>query len=122
MPFPNAAQRRLKRLYHWQRFDEGRLEAILAENLLPLIAKSEMWKYENEYRLVAQDTANATGHETLLATNGFLKLPAGALQSVIVGCQGSYDVVQNLVRKCNPGFPVLHARKVDNRYALEITP
>lgn len=94
----------------------------LAENLLPLIAKSEMWKYENEYRLVAQDTANATGHETLLATNGFLKLPAGALQSVIVGCQGSYVVVQNLVRKCNPGFPVLHARKVDNRYALEITP
>jgi hypothetical protein len=23
MPFPNVAQRRLKQLYHWQRFDAG---------------------------------------------------------------------------------------------------
>jgi len=34
MPFPNAAQRRLKQLYHWQRFDAGRLEAILRDNAI----------------------------------------------------------------------------------------
>lgn len=93
----------------------------LAENLLPLLAKSDVWKYESEYRLIVQDAANATPHETLLATNGFLKLPDGALRSIIVGCQGSYDAVQDLVRKYNVDIPVLRARKIDNRYALEIT-
>jgi hypothetical protein len=92
----------------------------LAENLLPLLAKSDVWKYENEYRLIAQDTANATPDETLLATNGFLKLPDGALRAIIVGCQGPYDAVRELVRKCNVDIPVLRARKIDNRYALEI--
>lgn len=92
----------------------------LSENLLPLLAKSDVWKYESEYRLIVQDAANATPHETLLATNGFLKLPDGALRAIIVGCQGPYDAVQNLVPKCNAGIPVLRARKVENRYALEI--
>jgi hypothetical protein len=92
----------------------------LAENLLPLLAKSDVWKYENEYRLIAQDAANATRHETLLVTEGFLKLPDGALRAIIVGCQGPYDAVRDLVHKCKTDLPVLCARKVDNRYALEI--
>jgi hypothetical protein len=92
----------------------------LADNLLPLLTKSNVWKYENEYRLIVQDTANATPHDTLHATNGFLKLPDGALRSIIVGCQGPYDAVRDLVRDCNPGIQVLRAHKIDNRYALEI--
>lgn len=93
----------------------------LAENLLPLLAKSDVWKYENEYRLIAQGAANATAHDTLLATNGFLRLPDGTLRAIIVGCQGPYDAVQDLVRKCKADVSVLRARKLDNRYALEIT-
>jgi hypothetical protein len=94
----------------------------LAENLLPLLAKSDVWKYESEYRLIAQDAANATPHETLLAVNGFLKLPDGALRAVIVGCQGPYDEVRELVGRCSLAIPVLRARKLDNRYGLEIAP
>lgn len=92
----------------------------LAENLLPLLAKSDVWRYEKEYRLVAQDAANATAHETLFAENGFLKLPDSALRAVIVGCQGDYDAVQALVGKCDADIRVLRACKVDNRYAFEI--
>lgn len=92
----------------------------LAENLLPSLAKSDVWRYENEYRLIVQDAANATAHETLLATNGFLKLPDGALRSVIVGCQGPYDAVRELVGKSNAEIPVRRVRKIENRYALEV--
>jgi len=93
----------------------------LAENLLPLLAKSDVWKYEREYRLVAQDAANATAHETLFAVDGFLKLPEGALQAIIVGCEGDYAAVRDVVRKCRSEISLKRATKVDNRYALEIT-
>ncbi|MEO8062144.1 MAG: DUF2971 domain-containing protein [Pseudomonadota bacterium] len=92
----------------------------LRENLLPVVAKSGVWRYEKEYRLIAQDAANATGHDTLLTTNGLLKLPAGALCAIIVGCQGPFDAVEALARTCNASVQVLKAEKIANRYALNI--
>ena len=91
-----------------------------AENLLPLLAKSKVWAYEEEWRLIAQNSDNRTPHGTLLAEDGFLKLPKGALTSIIVGCHGPVDEVRALTEDCGAEIPVLVARKIENRYAIEI--
>jgi hypothetical protein len=56
------------------------------DNILPLMTKSKAWSYEDEYRLVAQDAVVATGHDTLMTKNNYLKLPPDALEAVIIGC------------------------------------
>jgi len=94
----------------------------LAENLLPLLAKSDVWSYEKEFRLLTQEASNATPHDTLLTKNGHLKLGDGALRSIIVGCLGPYDAVRDLAARYSPNIQVQRARKVENRYALEIAP
>lgn len=94
--------------------------ADLAENLLPLLAKSDVWRYENEFRLAAQEASNATDHETLVCNHGTLQLGDGDLRSIIVGCSGSYDAVRQLVANCRPEVQVLRAHRVQNRYALSI--
>ena len=91
-----------------------------AENLLPLLAKSKVWAYEQEYRLIAQDSRNRTPRDTLLVEDGILKLPQGALRSIIVGCQGPVDEVRAFAEGCGAEIPVLVARKIDNQYAIEI--
>lgn len=93
----------------------------LDENLLPFIAKSDVWLYEQEYRLIAQEVEKATPDETLMTNGGHLKLADGALQAIVVGCQGPYDLVQDLVQKHNPEIQVLRAQLVPNRYAVSIT-
>jgi hypothetical protein len=92
----------------------------LLESLLPLFAKSDIWKYEKEFRLVTQESANRTPHDTLESDQGQLKLSDGALRSIIVGCQGRYDEVRALVEECDSSIQILRAHKVSNRYALEI--
>jgi len=91
-----------------------------AENLQPLLTKADVWESEREYRLIAQERGNATEHDTLMADNNLLKLPEDALLSVIVGCQGPYDVVRNLVAEVAPDVTVKRARRVPNRFELEI--
>jgi len=93
----------------------------LAENLLPLLAKSNVWEHEKEYRLLTQESSNATPHDTLLSDGGHLKLPDGAFRAIIVGCQGPYDAVRDLVGKHNADIQLLRAHLVPNRYALDIT-
>ena len=92
----------------------------LKENLLPLLAKSDAWQYENEFRLVTQEKSNTTGHDTLLTENGQLKLPEGALSGIIIGCQGPYDEVRQLVQNCGANIPLRRAHRVENHYALDI--
>jgi hypothetical protein len=58
----------------------------LDNDMLSLITKAEAWAYEDEYRLIAQERAAATGHDTLKTEGGFLKFPSNALKAVIMGC------------------------------------
>lgn len=92
----------------------------LDENLLPLLAKGDHWKYEQEYRLIAQEMCNATNHDTLICENGHLKLAKGALLSIIVGHDGAYRQVGDLVAKHAPDVRVRRARLVPNKYKLDI--
>jgi hypothetical protein len=95
--------------------------AVDAENLQPLLTKADVWTYEHEYRLIAQERGNATCHGTLMTDNNFLKLPENTLLSIIVGCQGPYDEVQNLVSDMAPGVLVKRAERVPNRFELRIS-
>ena len=90
------------------------------ENLRTLLAKADVWEYEHEYRLIAQERCVAAPHTTLMTDNNYLKLPETALLSVIVGCQGSYDVVQSLVADVAPEVTVKRAERVPNRFELQI--
>ncbi len=94
----------------------------LDENLLPLLAKGDHWKYEQEYRLIAQEKDNSTNHNTLMCENGHLKLAKGALVSVIVGYDGPYQRVCDLVAKHAPHVRVRRTRLVSNKYKLDIEP
>lgn len=90
------------------------------ENLIPLLTKSDVWSYEQEYRLVAQERSFATAHRTLMTTDNYLTLPEGALTSIIVGCQGQLDEVRELVSKHAPEVLVKQVERIPNRYALRI--
>lgn len=92
----------------------------LDDNMRPLLAKADVWQYECEYRLIAQDRGNATADDTLMTDNNLLKLPESALLSIIVGCQGPYDEVLSLVREEAVDLPVRRAQRVPNRFELLI--
>jgi hypothetical protein len=94
----------------------------LNENLLPLLAKGKHWEYEHEFRLVAQEERNATEHETLRCSDGHLKLAEGALLSVIVGHNGPYERVRDIVTKHAPKVHIQRAHLVENRYELRFGP
>lgn len=91
-----------------------------AENLRPLLTKADVWEDEREYRLIAQESGNATNHETLKTNNNLLKLPESALLSVIVGCLGPFDEVQSLVAEVDPDITVKRAKRLPNRFELKI--
>jgi hypothetical protein len=55
-----------------------------------------------------------------MTDNNFLQLPQSALTSIIVGCQGSYDAVRNIVAQVQPALPVKKAIRVPNRFELQI--
>ena len=83
--------------YH-SKFPTVRLYAsTLRESLGPLLYKAAVWEYEQEYRLIAQERAAATDHETLITENNFLKLPKSALISVIAGCRANFENVRAVV-------------------------
>lgn len=91
------------------------------ELLRVLLAKSNVWGYENEFRLVVEERALATpGADVLLCDDSKLQLPQGALLSVIVGCQGPVEAVRQVVREAAPQVSVRRAVRVPNRYELRI--
>ena len=92
----------------------------LEDNLRPFLTKADVWEYEHEYRLIAQERGVATADETLITDNNLLRLPETALLSVIVGCQGDYGEVERLIAEAAPELPVKKAVRVPNRFELRI--
>ena len=90
------------------------------DNLRPLLAKADVWAYEREYRLIAQERSAATAHETLLTDDHLLSLPESALVSVIVGCQGPYDAVKSIVAEVAPNVLVKRAVRVPNHFEVRV--
>jgi hypothetical protein len=95
--------------------------------LVLLITKASAWSYEEEYRVVALekfiDPAVAIAG-VIRTKDDFLKLPPGALQSVIMGCmivKSDADKLQEIIGKQFPRHVALkRAVRVPNRYSLSI--
>lgn len=94
------------------------------QNLLPLLTKSHVWSYEDEYRLIAQEASQAISSGTLMTRDNMLKLPAGALKSIIVGCMAASSTIlaiEELVRTNGGGISVKKAVRIPNHYSLRIS-
>jgi len=91
-------------------------------NLRPFLTKSSVWRYEDEFRLVAAEFPYVA--PGMIATKaGLLTLPKGALQSVILGARttpGDRRLVQSLVEKSGGSVALKEAALVADRYDLEI--
>ena len=85
-----------------------------------LLTKSDVWKYEREYRLVAQERSMAVAADTPMTDGNLLTYPEGALVAVIVGCRAEYDRVKDLVDAVSPRTAVKRAIRIPNRFELRI--
>lgn len=86
-----------------------------------LLAKSSVWFYEREYRLIAQERSAAIkGAATLMTDDSMLQLPKDALTAVVAGCQCDFDAVRAVVHRQAPAVAVKRAIRIPNRYAVSI--
>jgi len=83
------------------------------------LTKSDDWKYEKEFRIIGGLDMEK---EHLNLDGDWFRLPRGALQSVIVGCEADYDAVRNVVVDHVPDLPVRRAVRSPNHYRLQIEP
>jgi hypothetical protein len=91
----------------------------------PLTTKSEVWAYEAEWRIIAEERTIAQARETIKTDNGFLTLPPGVLKSIIIGCLASEEsrqLVASLVRAHAPDVLVRQATLAHDSYDLVIAP
>jgi hypothetical protein len=91
--------------------------------LLPLLTKAEDWSYEDEYRLIAQEESEALNHRSLITKNNRLKLPDGALTSIIVGCLAPLstgEAVVEIVKSSGHPIELQEARRASNHYSLTV--
>jgi Protein of unknown function (DUF2971) len=89
----------------------------------PLITKSDVWAYEAEWRIVAEERTVAQALGTIKTDDGFLKLPPGVLKSIIIGClapEKSRELVADLVRTHAPDVSVRQATIASGSYDLVI--
>jgi len=90
--------------------------------LLSLLAKSDVWSYEKEYRLIVQEESKALPDSESLKSKGhFLEFPQGALVSVITGCQSDHQRIHDLVKSIDPKVDVKQATRVPNRFEISIS-
>ncbi len=87
-----------------------------------LLKKSSHWEYEQEYRILARPSAYAAPFRNLAAvSNGhILKLPNGALRTVIVGCRGDLQRVRQILSECKE-TAVSVIRAVADMHSTDVT-
>jgi hypothetical protein len=93
------------------------------DSLLPLLNKSASWAYEDEYRLISQEMATATNHDTIISASGVATVPADALTSIIVGCLASdktIAAVKSIIPASGKPIRLQKAVRAPDQYALNI--
>ena len=92
-------------------------------SLLPFLAKSAGWSYEEEYRLIAQEEAAMNADDTLITRSNMLPIPEGALACIVVGClmlESEREVVRRLIQEHAQGVQLQQAVRVPNHYQLTL--
>jgi hypothetical protein len=92
------------------------------KELRAILTKSEVWTYEDEFRLVASEHPFVFP-EVPTTKDGFLPFPKDALKSVIVGplmSTSDRELVRSIVRGSGWNIALKVASPVPDRYKLEI--
>ena len=92
--------------------------------LLAFLAKSDLWGYENEFRIIATEHPHVI-RSMPTSQEGFVALPAGALKSVIIGTQmpaADRQVIRDLIEGAGKNIALHVAELVRDRYAFKISP
>lgn len=84
-----------------------------------LLTKSREWCYEQEYRILARE--EKLDPTFSLATEGeFLRLPPGAITTVIAGARADVATIREIIRRVRPGLPLKRAVQRPHEYGLDI--
>jgi hypothetical protein len=93
------------------------------ENLQPLLTKSAVWCYEDEFRLIVTEHPFVFP-DVPTTKGGFLALPKGALRSVIIGAEmpaSDREIAKALVADSGWDVELKVASLVPDRYKFQIT-
>jgi hypothetical protein len=81
-----------------------------------MLTKAKCWEYEQEFRLIG--SPELPDGDPLKLHGEFLKLPDRSLLSIIVGCNGDYKRVKEIVDVCAPELRVIQIERAPNQYNL----
>ena len=93
-----------------------------ASRLKMLLIKSDVWHYEEEFRLICPRFTDIKGHPLVMDGN-YLSIGHNDLKSIIVGCQAddeTINAIETLVKEHAPGVTVRQAKRSLNKYRLVI--
>jgi len=94
--------------------DEGNAD------LVPFYTKSDVWAYEREYRLIAEERQQPQ-FSVLTTNDSMLRLMGGVLVGVVLGCQcDARRALEIIDRYGSYGLRVRQACRMTNRYALTL--
>jgi len=92
--------------------------------MLPLFVKSDVWGYEDEYRVIAQEVFRLPRADILRTRRNLAKCPPGALRAIIMGCMIPQSDAAELRRIIDQQFPqrveLKRAVRSPDRYSLSI--
>ncbi|MCO4882974.1 DUF2971 domain-containing protein [Paraburkholderia caribensis] len=88
-------------------------------NLVPIFMKSNVWEYEREYRLIAEERDQPRAN-MLTTRNSTLRLAGGALVGVVLGCQCDENRALEVLGRYGQNLRVRRAKRVPDRYALTL--
>ena len=94
------------------------------QHLLTLLAKSTVWAYEDEYRIIAEERAQAIANDTLKTDNNFLAYPAESLKSVIMGCETddtAVKAIREIVEAHGRDVAIKRVVRTPSHYSLTMT-
>jgi hypothetical protein len=107
-----------QKVVYAEKLPRYRIDAGEDEAQFMLQTKSDEWKYEQEYRLIARagEAAEDPANRLLVTRKNYLALEREWLVSVIAGCRAPVDEIRELVAKHAPGLPVKQAVKSPDSY------
>jgi len=88
------------------------------ETIKALLTKSDIWAYEEEYRLLARDYLRPLGDFPLTVGN-YAKLDDTALIGIVIGCQNPHiDEILEMVVRYKPDITVRSALRLPHKYGI----
>src|SRR5260370_34962522 len=91
-----------------------------------LLIKSDVWHYEEEFRLICPRFTDIKGHPLVMDGN-YLSIGHNDLKSIIVGCQASDETISSIKRLVGVHAPTVIIRRAKrapkrNRLIIEDKP